>query len=191
MEVLGDMSGEEWADLLVDSELTGQETDEACNRDTNLVEDMSSGGRGQTSTDKMFAHDLQDRVKQGRYIQTRIKELFGFEPKKEQIEALCCLIYDRTDLVLVAGTSFGKSLIFQAAPLIHRRAQKDICLIVAPLKAIEKEQVQYLETIPGAVPILLDEDSNTKEVRGRIAAGRATHGNSFFDNLEAVIANRC
>ena len=41
-----------------------------------------------------------------------MNELFGFEPKDKQVEAIRKLLYDKSDLILVAKTSFGKSIIF-------------------------------------------------------------------------------
>ena len=49
-------------------------------------------------------------------IQRRVNEFFGFEPKDKQVEAIRKLLsaYDKilSDLILIAKTGFGKSIIF-------------------------------------------------------------------------------
>jgi hypothetical protein len=66
--------------------------------------------------DDAFRWDL---FEQTALIQRRVNELFDFEPKDKQVEAIRKLLYDKSDLILIAKTGFGKSLIFQALPLIQ------------------------------------------------------------------------
>ncbi|KAN0072148.1 hypothetical protein V8E54_009877 [Elaphomyces granulatus] len=49
-------------------------------------------------------------------IQHRENELFCFEPKDNQVEAIQHLLCDRSDQILITETGFGKSVTFQAAP---------------------------------------------------------------------------
>ena len=50
------------------------------------------------------------------------------EPREGQIRSLYYLCEDRRDVILVARTGFGKSVIFQLAPLLR----PGICLIISP-----------------------------------------------------------
>ena len=119
-------------------------------------------------------------------IKGRVKELFKFEIKPEQLEALHHLIIRKQDLILIAGTSFGKSLIFQAAPLIL--GTDNMCLVIMPLKAIEQEQDLGLQAIPTAKPFVLDGEHNTKQNLLKIARGSFTHGRNMQNKL-IVTAN--
>jgi superfamily II DNA helicase RecQ len=62
---------------------------------------------------------------------------FGYEPHEEQLEAIKTLVVDQEDLILIACTGFGKSMVFQSIPLLR----SGICLIIMPLNLLEEEQV--------------------------------------------------
>ena len=47
-----------------------------------------------------------------------IQSRFGFEAKEKQADAIHKLVHDQKDLTLIAKTGFGKSIVFQAAPLM-------------------------------------------------------------------------
>lgn len=81
-----------------------------------------------------------DKEQQDQNIKNVVKELYGKDIKDMQTGAIRRLVYDRKDLIFVAGTGYGKSLIFQTAPLIRQDIKRTICLIIAPLKSIEKDQ---------------------------------------------------
>jgi ATP-dependent helicase YprA (DUF1998 family) len=60
---------------------------------------------------------------------------FGYPNLREQqLEALEKLVKRKTDVILIAKTSFGKSLIFQLAPLLMADLREPgIALILMPL----------------------------------------------------------
>ena len=113
-------------------------------------------------------------VEQTALIRHRVNELFGFEPKNKQVEAIRHLLYDKRDLILIAKTGFGKSIIFQALPLIEEES-KQASLIIMPLNLLQEEQAEKLKTIPGAKPFILNGDTNTRKNRHEIGAGAYTH----------------
>ena len=45
-------------------------------------------------------------------------DLFGYKPHEEQLEAIKTLAVDKKDLILIAYTGFGKSMIFQSIPAL-------------------------------------------------------------------------
>lgn len=51
-------------------------------------------------------------------IRQAIRELCPFYPREGQLQALRRLVYLRKDLILIAKTSFGKSMILQAVSLL-------------------------------------------------------------------------
>ena len=69
-----------------------------------------------------------------------VDQYFGFRPKREQVDALHHLLCDRMDLILIAKTGFGKSILFQAASLMFSRCKS--VLIIMPLIAMEEEQCE-------------------------------------------------
>jgi len=113
-------------------------------------------------------------IEQTAFIRHRVNELFGFEPKNKQVEAIQHLLYDKRDLILIAKTGFGKSIIFQAPPLIEEES-KQASLIIMPLNLVQEEQAEKLKTIPGAKPFILNGDTNTRKNRHEIGAGAYTH----------------
>ena len=87
------------------------------------------------------------------------------------------LIDKQNDVLLIAKTSFGKSLIFQLAPLVASESLDcpGIALILMPLTLLQKEQAETVKNIPGAKPFILEGCSNTREKRALIASGYYTH----------------
>jgi len=106
-----------------------------------------------SEVDDAFGWDL---FKQTALIKRRVSELFGFEPKDKQVE------YDKSDLILIARTGFGKSIIFQALPLILEES-KLASLITMPLNLLQEEQTEKLKTIAGAHPFVLNGDTNARK----------------------------
>ncbi|OXV05476.1 hypothetical protein Egran_06756 [Elaphomyces granulatus] len=95
------------------------------------------------------------------------------EPREGQIKSLYYLCEDRHDVILLARTGFGKSLIFQLAPLLR----PGICLIISPLNALSSGQLESLDTFKeaGAKGLVIDGDSNNQETRRQAASGEFTH----------------
>jgi hypothetical protein len=60
---------------------------------------------GDSDYDNAFEGDESGVFEQMALIQHRVTELFGFEPKNQQVEAIRHLLYDKGDLILIAKTS--------------------------------------------------------------------------------------
>jgi ATP-dependent helicase YprA (DUF1998 family) len=118
-------------------------------------------------------------IEQTALIRHRVHELFGFEPKNKQVDAIRHLLYEKRDLILIAKTGFGKSIIFQALPLIQEES-KQASLIIMPLNLLQEEQAEKLKTIAGANPFVLNGDTNTRKNRREIGAGAYTHGKRSY-----------
>lgn len=67
-----------------------------------------------------------------------IRLLYPYPPRDGQRDALHHLIYRRKDLILIAKTSFGKSMILQAVSVL---CNKSISIVILPLDQIGKEQI--------------------------------------------------
>ena len=102
-----------------------------------------------------------------------IESLFGVHPKHEQVKTLETLLYRRQDLILIARTGFGKSIVFQAAPLLYEPSK--IALIIMPLKPLEDEQCFKVAAIVRAKPFVLKGETNNPQNLRDIRDGKYTH----------------
>src|SRR5436305_7049984 len=71
-----------------------------------------------------------------------LRRVFGYEPREEQLEAIKTLTIDQKNLILIARTNFGKSMVFHSVPILRG----GICLIIMPLNLLENEQASYQTT---------------------------------------------
>ena len=108
-------------------------------------------------------------------IATRIFEVSGLNGRKEQIEAIHAVACLKESLILIARTSFGKSLVFNMLPLLHPR-NTGIVLVVVPLKLIAEQQYEKVNKFPRALSFVYDKNHKSRLDRQRIAAGEYTHG---------------
>jgi len=116
---------------------------------------------------------------------------FGYDSLREgQLDALEEIVENKTDVMLIAKTSFGKSLIFQVAPfLMPDPEEPGISLILMPLTLLQQNQsdtVRKKAEHLGAKCIVLDGDTNTAETRRQIAEDKYTHGTSIPVRLVPV-----
>ena len=108
------------------------------------------------------------------HIEQTINVRFGFTGKEQQIEALCALLIDIIDVILVAGTGFGKSIVFQAAPLVFSTPR--IVLVLSPLNALMDEQCKKLSQKQGCKPFVLNGESHSIANVQHVQDGCFTHG---------------
>ena len=52
-------------------------------------------------------------------LRSRIEGVVGFRPRSGQVEAIRRLLVDQRDLILIAPTGWGKSIVFQAVPALR------------------------------------------------------------------------
>jgi superfamily II DNA helicase RecQ len=101
------------------------------------------------------------------------RHLYPFEPRQKQIDAIWHLVFKKEDLLLTAKTSFGKSVIFQAAPLFCRGG---IGLIIIPLDRIGQEQCIKIQRLPGARSVFINGRTDKTDALAReIEMGVYTH----------------
>lgn len=117
-------------------------------------------------------------------------EGFGIQSlRAQQWEVLESLIFkgdnpaDCDDVVLITKTSFGKSLLFQLAPLIigigpgkgGRRTKSSIILVLMPLNILLAEQCSFTQGRLGANCCVATEMTATEPLLSRIARGDFNH----------------
>ena len=108
---------------------------------------------------------------QKKAIEEAIQVLYPYPPREGQRDALHQLIYLRKSLILIAKTSFGKSMILQAVSCL---LCKSISLVILPLDRIGVEQAEYISRI-GGKPCFLNSDSISDEFLKDVAKGNYTH----------------
>ncbi|KAF9882712.1 hypothetical protein FE257_005507 [Aspergillus nanangensis] len=107
-----------------------------------------------------------------------LHRLHRFQPRADQVEAIKTLTIDQRDLILIARTGWGKSMIFQSVPALRRGG---IALLIMPLNLLEEDQVgetasaASIKKISGCIPCILNSKSNNARVRQRIMNGDFTH----------------
>ncbi|KAH7308925.1 ATP-dependent DNA helicase [Stachybotrys elegans] len=140
----------------------------------NLVHDAEN-------TTSMLA--IQDLVGMARHASEEVQKgiiraglqchLYPFEPRPKQVDAIWHLVFKKEDLLLTAKTSFGKSIIFQAAPLFRRGG---IGLIIIPLDRIGQEQCIKIQRLPGARSVFINGRTDKTDALAReIETGVYTH----------------
>ncbi|PVH68290.1 ATP-dependent DNA helicase [Cadophora sp. DSE1049] len=101
------------------------------------------------------------------------RHLYPFQPRQKQVDAIWHLVFKKDDLLLAAKTSFGKSVIFQAAPLFCRGG---IGLIIIPLDRIGQEQCIKIQRLPGARSVFINgKTDKTDTLAQDIEMGVYTH----------------
>ena len=105
----------------------------------------------------------------------RLETFTGHKLRPQQQEALQEL-HNGKDVVLVAATGFGKTLVITGFHNVIPLDRQPITLIISPLKAIENGQSAALNSLsPEYRGFVLNGDTNTATNRHDIACGKYTH----------------
>ncbi|KAI5293923.1 hypothetical protein KEM52_005005 [Ascosphaera acerosa] len=84
-----------------------------------------------------------------------LKAILKKEPRPQQVEVLAKLIFQQQDVLLLAKTGFGKSIIFIAYGILTGKTS----IIVAPLVKLGQEQVFAINRVPGASACLVSSET--------------------------------
>ncbi|OJD25633.1 hypothetical protein ACJ73_03005 [Blastomyces percursus] len=104
----------------------------------------------------------------------RVSELFGFKPRKEQLDCLQVL-KAKKDLILLAKTGFGKSVIFQAMPMLDPHCT-GTCIVIMSLIALQDDQAASINKRGGRwKACVLNATTKTPELLHKIRKGMYTH----------------
>lgn len=111
--------------------------------------------------------------------------VFGFTLHEEQVDAISCLFYEQTDLLLLAKTGFGKSIIFQLLPFMTPVA--GVVLILMPLKLLQAEQSLMINRKSNGKALVLNGENNHKYINKQAAKGGYTH---IFTSPEIALSKK-
>ncbi|KAH6982374.1 P-loop containing nucleoside triphosphate hydrolase protein, partial [Ilyonectria destructans] len=105
-------------------------------------------------------------------LRSKIECIVGFRPRVEQVQAIRRLVVEEDDLILIAPTGWGKSVVFQAVPALTG----GICIMIMPLMLLQEDQVTAaISRIPGCKPCILNASTNSKALLDGIKRGDYTH----------------
>lgn len=122
---------------------------------------------GQTST-KWKIGKMADAMSETRQTKTayeaaldQVCATFGIQKLHKEQQKAINMFFEGKDVFVSLPTGYGKSVIFQAIPVIASLLWKKPCtvFIVSPLKALMEDQVQYLKSL-GFKAIVLSEESD-------------------------------
>lgn len=118
-------------------------------------------------------------------ITAAIPLLYGphVHPKDEQVYCIRQLVYHREDIILIAKTGFGKSMIMQAVSIL---TAKTITLSILPLNQIGKEQVENVKRYGGKALFL---NADVKERARRLEEARAGVFSHIFLSPEFAVSD--
>lgn len=111
--------------------------------------------------------------------------VFGFTLHAAQVDAICTLCYEQRDLLLLAKTGFGKSLIFQLLPFVTPTT--GVVLVLMPLKLLQAEQGALINKLPRGKAIVLNGENNQKDMKLEIARGGYNH---VFTSPEIALSKK-
>ena len=86
---------------------------------------------------RLLSHSTPLRCPDVVSLPSTLANLLGLSPRDGQIEAIRTLAVDQQDLILIAPTGWGKSVVFQAVPALRGGT----CLMIMPLNLLEEDQV--------------------------------------------------
>lgn len=147
-----------------------------------------------TEPDPRLSEILSKIASSDEYLEQReliieaVELLYCFKPHKEQVDCIQWLLYRQEDLVLVAKTSFGKSLIMQVLPCLRPRS---IMIVILPLLALGSEQEnaikKQLSPKSAARPVFINSSNISKDMLQEVKTGRYTH---ILISPELIVGSR-
>ncbi|EED19717.1 conserved hypothetical protein [Talaromyces stipitatus ATCC 10500] len=97
--------------------------------------------------------------------------LYPYAPRRGQLDALFQLIFNRGDLILIAITSFGKSMIPQALSILMDRS---VTIVILPLIQIGIEQSEAITRL-GGHPLFIEKNTDRTGLLMNIKKEAYTH----------------
>lgn len=99
----------------------------------------------------------------------KVCEVFGFERlNKHQEKALRLVVESKSDVFVNLPTGFGKSVVFQALPVVYSNAEpssdKNMVIVVSPLVNLMRDQVSRLTSL-GISAVSLSDICSDDEMR--------------------------
>ena len=126
-----------------------------------LVECASGGNKASSvSEDQLIQlqRDLIERLLERLLVDRFSQASIRPKPRTLQVDVLQRLVFARQDLILVAKTGFGKSLIFHAWTILTGK----VSIIIVPLLGLADQTYDDFCEIPGANPIVVSKETRSQ-----------------------------
>ena len=110
--------------------------------------------RGETATESLWEEALQNVV-----------NVFGIPSLYDEQKDVLSKFFSKQDVFVNLRTSYGKSLIYQATPimadvLLRGGKGTSIISVISPLKALMEDQLNYLNSLNISAVRVTDEHNN-------------------------------
>ena len=105
-------------------------------------------------------------------LEARLRAIHGKTPKAGQILAIETLFTEERDVILIAKTGYGKSMVFHSVSTLD---EDTMTLMIMPLLALERDQKQAIKKMQASSnPCILNGETTTKDLLNEIQlqAGR-------------------
>lgn len=114
--------------------------------------------------------------------QLAAKYIQGKTPRLGQVEAMYQLMFGQHDVMLQAGTGYGKSMIWQLVGQLTTEILKknSLTIMISPLNALTEQQVAVVNATEGLAGVAVTANNTSDSLLHRIAAGDFTHGMCIF-----------
>src|SRR6266487_5808563 len=101
-----------------------------------------------------------------------IYKLYSYTDKSDQLKELHQLIFEQKNLLLIAKTSYNKSMLFQTSVIIQN---SDIILLILSLNTIDEKQLTKIKLMSSTKSILLNHATVNKQVLQNIKNEKHTY----------------
>ena len=112
----------------------------------------------------------------GEDLEQRLERIHGYKPRPGQLEVIKAIDEDEKDVVLIAKTGYGKSMIFHSIPMLGKGK---IALILMPLNALQDDQLESIRQLNNggipAKPCVVNSKTKTPALLKAIRRGEYTH----------------
>lgn len=117
-----------------------------------------------------------------------VVNVFGIPSLYDEQKDVLSKFFSKQDVFVNLPTSYGKSLIYQATPimadvLLQRSKGTSIVLVISPLKALMEDQVNYLNSLNISTTSVTEEHNDKTVVD--IIDGKYTH---VYGSLECFLS---
>ncbi|KAI3596411.1 atp-dependent dna helicase [Moniliophthora roreri] len=117
------------------------------------------------------------------FLSTVVQNLFGYPPRSWQLDAAIKILKGH-DVIVVAGTGAGKSLIFAIVAIASAAVGfPGVVLVICPLKALQRDQVEHFNSM--STTVVNPDGGQFQTINlSAVAINEDNNSNALFKELE-------
>ena len=109
-------------------------------------------------------------------IERRLEEMHGYKPQPGQLEVVNAIVEGNKDVILIAKTGYGKSMVFHSIPALVKNT---VAVILMPLNALQDDQIDSIRKLKidsntHMNPCVLNGETKTPACHGRCLDSTST-----------------